>query len=229
MVSPFSPDPLRLLKSALCNLLWPTGGGCLYGHGCTAEIRVANDEQLRALLDHFGQERLLELTVRIRTEVVGMSGYQWRSYIGYMKRLRDLMHQERQSPTAARAGRASGPTPEQSMGRQLSAQAEQSRTAAEAAAARFDALPDAEQVALMKEARRSNLALRNRAYDSPILRAAAIALMPAAGEDRGHRGKNGDTIPSSPTSRNGDGVPVFPDGMVSPFSPTSPASGAHHA
>jgi len=40
-------------------------------------------------------------------------------------------------------------------------------------------------------------------------------------EERGHRGKNGDTIPSSPTSRNGDGVPVFPDGMVSPFSADS--------
>jgi len=50
---------------------------------------------------------------------------------------------------------------------------------------------------------------------------AAYQAAPAS-EERGHRGKNGDTIPSSPTSRNGDGVPVFPDGMVAPVSPTAP-------
>ena len=166
-------DSLRALKGDLCNALWPTFAGCLYGRSASAShVKARYDAQLDALLTHFGPDRLLALAIEVHTRMTSEMGRPPRTFLGHMDRLHELMLQEEQAapPDPALADATDRFT--------------QARAQSEAdwalAIQRFDALPLADRDRLLADARHSNPILASRPADSPTIRAAAIALLDQA-------------------------------------------------
>ncbi|HUU23632.1 MAG TPA: hypothetical protein VM389_13955 [Phycisphaerae bacterium] len=199
---------MSALKGDLINLLWPMGGyraGSLYGQQARQPNRKAKlDRRLRNLLEHFGHARVLELTAELNASMTVEAGRPPRTFLGHLDILEQLQLQAEQAENSDHD--ATG----HEIGREIAAQAEADRTEAAAAAARFDALPAPDRSALLARARRSSRTLTDRPDDSPILRAAAIALMPDAAAE---------------PLRGGSGAGFQPAAV--PPSP-SPAPGAHH-
>lgn len=160
---------LHSLKGDLCNALWPTYQGCLYGRSCRAShVKARYDAQLDALLSHFGAERLAALAIEVHARITHEMGRPPRTFLGHMDRLQQLMLQEEQSGPA-------DPAVVGAIDRHAQAQVQSHADWAQAGL-RFDALPQEERDRLIDQARRSSRVLASRPADSPIIRAAAIAL-----------------------------------------------------
>jgi len=96
-------DALSALKGNICNALWPTYQGCMYGRSCTPDKRRRMDGYLAELLEHFGAERLVELARSIHQHMTEEGFGAPRTFLGHMQRLNTIMMQEMQSGPSAGA------------------------------------------------------------------------------------------------------------------------------